>query len=238
MKIDCDQIKKIESDLGEFSKRALPYATRATVNGAAFHAQGEARTGVRNAMVNRNKFTVQSIRVNKTSSLQVGTQAAAVGSTAGYMETQEFGGVKRKQGGVGVAIATSYSAGQGRDAKPRTRLPRKPNALASIKLQKAKRRGANRAQRNIIAIREATKSGGKFVYLDLARRKGLFRVIGKKRAKLQMVHDLSSTSVRIPATPWLRPAVLRTVPQMPRLYAEALQFQIDREKLFKQQRGS
>lgn len=231
--IDDKQIKQYERDLRTFAERAYPYATRHTVNSAAFKAQGIARGNVRSEMVTRNKYTEQSIRVAKTGTLDVNRQAAIVGSTADYMETQEFGGTKKSSGGKGVAIATSYSAGQ-EGEQPRTRLPRRANKMSAIQITKRRKGGSSKGQQNFIAVRQAAASGQKFLYLDLGRRRGIFKVTGGKRSpKLKMVHDLSRTSVAIPKKPWLAPAVAATQAYIPEIYYNALEFQLQRNKIFK-----
>lgn len=227
--VDNRDIRELERDLKTFANRAYPYATRQTLNDTAFQAQRIAREDVRNDMVLRNRFTVQSIQVDQARTLAVSRQAATVGSIADYMEDQEFGATKAKP-----AIATSYSAGQGQDAQPRTRLPRKPNKLANIQLQNKRRRGSSRKQRNLIAIKDAAASGNKFVFLDLGRRKGIFRVTGGKRnPKIRMVHDLSNQSVVIPKNPWLKPAFDESLRMLPAFYADALRFQLRRNGLFR-----
>lgn len=232
--VDNRDIRELERDLKTFANRAYPYATRQTLNDTAFQAQRIAREDVRNDMVLRNRFTVQSIQVDQARTLAVSRQAATVGSIADYMEDQEFGATKAKKGSEGVAIATSYSAGQGQDAQPRTRLPRKPNKLANIQLQNKRRRGSSRKQRNLIAIKDAAASGNKFVFLDLGRRKGIFRVTGGKRnPKIRMVHDLSNQSVVIPKNPWLKPAFDESLRMLPAFYADALRFQLRRNGLFR-----
>lgn len=233
LKINDKQIREYEKDLKTFASRAYPFASRHTINSAAFKAQSLARGNVRNDMVTRNKFTEQSIRVDKARTLAVSRQEATVGSIADYMETQEFGGTEESSGGKGVAIATSYSAGQEGD-RPRTRLPRRPNKMANIQLQKRRKKGSTRKQQNFIAIREAATSGRKFIYLDLGRRRGLFKVTGgKRRPKIKMVHDLSRSSVSIPKQPWLAPAVRETEKFIPDIYSDALKFQLQRQRLFR-----
>lgn len=233
-RIDDKNIKRLERDLVDFQKRALPFATRKTLNDAAFQTMKIARADIRNELILRNKFTEQSIQVEQTRTLSLARQAAAVGSTADYMADQEFGAVKRKGGKQGVSIATSYSAGQSESSKPRTRLPRRPNKMASIQLQRRRRAGKGRKQQNLIAIKQAAETGRKFVYLDLGRRKGIFKVIGgKRRPKIKMVHDLTSEAVTIPRQPWLQPAYLEAARMVPAFYADALRFQLRRFGLFK-----
>lgn len=232
--VDTKNIKQMERDLKTFASKAYPFATRKTVNDAAFQAQRIARVDVKDNMTNRNRFTVQSIQVEQTRTLQVSRQAAVVGSIADYMEDQEFGAVKSKTGKEGVTIATSYSSGEGENAQPRTRLPRKPNRMQSIALQKRRKKGSSRKQQNFIAIRQAAATGRKFVFLDLGRRKGIFRVTGgKRRPKIKMVHDMTKQSVVIPKNPWLKPAFDETTRMLPAFYADALRFQLRRRNIFR-----
>ena len=140
-------LKQLEKDLKTFADRAFPFATKNTLNKAAFTAQKIARKDVSVKMVERNRFTQQSIQVEQTRTLNVRQQRSTVGSIADYMEDQEFGAVKRKKGSEGVSIPTGYSAGQ-QGQQPRTRVPRKANKLASIRLSKKGSRASSRVQRN------------------------------------------------------------------------------------------
>jgi hypothetical protein len=226
------ETKQFESDLKQFAAKALPFATKSTLNKTAFESRRNWQRNIKDDMVNRNRFTQQSIRVEQARGLNMSTQAATVGSLAPYMATQEFGGTSK--GGRGdKAIATSYSAGQGEGTRPRTRLPRKPNKMANIRLQRA--RGAKgRKARNVVAVKQAAESGNRYAYLDLGRRKGIFRVMGsKKNLRVRMVWDLTKRSVRVPRTPTLGPAVRTVAPRVPEFYREALQFQLKRRGLFK-----
>lgn len=231
-KIDDREVKKLEAQLKAFKREALPFATKATINSAAFETRKVWQRNIAVKMVERNRFTKASVRVVQSKTLNIHTQSARVGSIAPYMDDQEFGKVKMKRGEEGVSIATGYAAGQ-ENAQPRTRLPRKANKLASIRLRKQSRKGHGRRQKNLIAVREAASSGHKFVFLDLGRRKGIFRVTGgKRRPSVKMVYDLTSTSVVIPKNPTLAPSVAHVQVQLPKLYAKALRFQLKRHGLF------
>lgn len=231
--INDRDIKKLERDLKTFARKAFPFATKKTLNDAAFQTQRIARVDIKEDLTLRNRFTVQSIQVEQARTLQVSRQAAVVGSIADYMEDQEFGAIKSKKGKQGVQIATSYSAGQGENAQPRTRLPRKANTMAQIQLQRRRKKGSNRKQLNIIAIKQAAETGRKYVFLDLGKRKGIFKVIGgKRRPKIKMVHDMTSQSVVIPRSPWLKPAFDEATRMIPAFYADALRFQLRRRNLF------
>ncbi len=234
--IDDRQIKQLENELKVFKDRALPFATKATVNRAAFTTQKIARRDVREDMINRNRFTVQSIQVDMARTLSIRQQQAAVGSTADYMEVQEFGGTKVKRGRHGVPIPTSSASNEGKGKVPRSRLPTKTNKLQNIKLGRKKAKGSSRKQKNRVAIQMAAAIGGRnrFVFLDLGRRSGIFKVTGgKRKAKLTKMYDLSREAVTIPRNPWLMPAVKTVTPAMTGYYREALKFQLRKHGLFR-----
>lgn len=228
--IDARDVKKYEQDLKDFAGRALPFASRAMLTRSAFDARARTQENIREKMTTRNKWTVSSIRVEKARGLNIKRQEAITGSIAAYMETQEFGGME-SGGGKYQPIATSYSAGQGRSTK-RTKLPRKPNRMQAIQLRKRTGAGLSRKAANQAAIQQAAQGGNKFVFLDLGRRQGIFKVTGgKRRPKVQMVWDMSRRSVRIPATPTLGPAARATQERMPQFYAEALVQQLKRHRI-------
>ncbi len=238
LQLDDKQIKKFESDLKTFAAKAYPYATRTTVNQAAFDARKRGRQNLRNEMVLRNAWTLRSVQVETTRSLNVYDQAAVVGATVDYLNTQEFGGAVRGSG-KHKPIATHYAAGEGDGSEPRMRLPRAANQIRAITLQrtsvrlgKMSKRDARR-QMNAAAIREAIAHGDKFVYLVVGRRQGIFRIIGGKRkdAKVRMVWDMSRTVVHVKPRPWLLPAVRATQQQIPEFYSDALWYQCRQHKI-------
>ena len=231
--INTNDVRKLEDDLKTFARKSVPFATRKTLNDSAFAARAIAQADVRESMVNRNRFTAQSIQVDQAKTLQISRQAAIVGSIADYMEDQEFGAIKSKTGKEGVQIATSYSAGQGENGQPRTRLPRKANTMSQIQLSKRRSKGTSRKQRNLVAIKQAAATGRKYVFLDLGKSKGIFKVIGgKRRPKIKMVHDMTRESVVIPKNPWLKPAFDEALRMQPAFYADALRFQARKHNLF------
>lgn len=232
--IDDEEIKMFEADLKRFANRAFPFATRKTINNSAYKAQEIAKEHIRNTMTLRNVFTLQSIQVHpERVELSVRHQMATIGSTVDYMEDQEFGGTKVKKGSEGVPIATSYSAGQ-QGKQPRTRLPSRSNKLQNISLSKRRKKGSNRKQINLIAVKTAVTSGNRYVFLDLRRGAGIFRVLGsKRRPRIKMLWDLSRKSVVIPKTPWLAPSTIATIPFISGFYREALIYQLKRKGLFR-----
>lgn len=212
-------IKKLERDLKRMKSKALPYATRSTLNSMAFFARKEAQANIKEKMTLRNTFTVNSVRVDRAKGLNISTQEAVVGSIAQYMDDQEFGGVKRRRRGRSVSIPTAASAGQ---SGARTRLPRAAYKMGAIALRSG-RVAVNRKQRNAIAI--ATNLGG-FAYLDLGTRKGIFKIA--KNGRPTMLHDITRPSVRIPATKWLLPASTSAAAKRGEFYRSALDYQLAR----------
>ena len=143
------------------------------------------------------------------------------------MVDQEFGATKKSRYGE-VAIPTSYAAGQD-GQKPRKRLPRKPNKLENIpKIAKGRVKKA-RTKNAYAAIMTAKANKTKFIYLNLGKTKGVFRVLGtKKRPKVRMVHDMSRKRVVIPKNPWLKPSYDEAVKEVGTMYKKALLFQLQR----------
>jgi len=231
--IDIREVREFEADLKTFASKAFPYATKATINTAAFETRKRYQENMRQELTLRNKWTAGSVRVEQARTLHVSRQESIVGSLADYMALQEFGGTV--SGGVGdKAIPTSYSAGQSEGARPRTHVPRKWAWMKRIRLQHTSIGGAkNRKQRNKIAVAQAVRTGNKFVWLDLGRRDGIFRIVGGRRnPRIRMVWDLSRTSVTVPRTPLLGPATDETAQHLPEYYRDALLYQLRRNKIF------
>lgn len=230
IKLDDKQIRRFESDLKTFAKRAYPFATKQTINGTAFEAQKRAKANIRESMITRNRFTESSIRVVQAKGLVVSRQEARMGSIAPYMADQEFGATQHSTGKTGVGLSTSYAAGQG-ESKPRTRLPRKANALQNVRL--SKRRGrikGSKRQQNFVKVKQAAENGDRYVFLDLRRGPGIFRVLGgKRKPRIRMIADLSHRSVVIPKNPTIGPAAEAARRGIPVRYERALRFQLKRQ---------
>jgi hypothetical protein len=242
-KVETIDVKELEAELKTFAKRAYPFATKAAINNAAFKARDLWQREISVDMIERNKFTRQSIRVEQSRTLDVDRQSATVGSIAPYMKDQEFGGVKRSKGKHGVPIATSYAAGQ-EGQQPRTRLARRANKLASIQLRKRIRSSRNKKQALLFKVQDAVTSGKRFIFHDFesGKKKGIFRVVGGSKkfkrgwptgAKLKMVADMSSKVITIPRNPTLKPVVKQVEILMPAMWRKALVFQVRRHGLFK-----
>ena len=206
--------------------RAIQFAERNTINDMAFATRRNAIGIIRDKMVLRNKWTEGSIRVKMARRT---SDPASVGSFQDYMRDQEFGGTTVRKGQKGVAIPTAYSSGGGQTAIPRRRLPRAHNKLSRIKLRNNGRKGATKAQRNLIAVRQAIKSGRREVYMDTGRSQFIARVTGGKRSpRVRMLYNLTRRSTPIPKNPWLTPATNRAVRGREDFYAKHMRLQMKR----------
>jgi len=124
--------KKLEKDLANMRKTALPYAVNAYLNAIAFETMGKGREIAQSRMILRNKYTVQSIRANKaTYSRDINTMRSSAGSVAEYMEKQELGGTARGASGRNKPIATSDASGES-GASTRKRLPTAANSQSIL----------------------------------------------------------------------------------------------------------
>lgn len=234
--IKIDDLRELEKDLLTFRKRAFPFATKSTVNTAAFETRKESHREIEKDMTLRNRWTKQSVQVDQTRTLDVSRQESHVGSIEQYMHTQEFGGTKTSTGKHGTPIATPYSSGEGEGARPRMRLPRKINKLRNIQLTRAKiKKGKGRKQRNAIIVNNAAEQGIDHVVLKTRNGTGLYRVIGDDNGvdRVYMVHNLNKRSVKIKKNSWLKPATKIVTGKLPDIYAEALRFQLKRLGVFK-----
>ena len=237
----------METDLKFLKERAFPFATKSTINGAAFKTQEIARKRINRQFITRNRFTVQSIQVEQSRTLQVSRQAAFVGSIAKYMETQEFGGVVVKTGKHGVSIPTTVASGEGENAQPRRKLPTQANKLIGLQLRKRRRRPKGQPKNNKQALmfkaQDAVESGSRIFFHDFKNGvKGIFRIKGGRKgfkrgwpkgAKLLMIYDLSKSGVVIPPKPWLLPSVKIVEKLIPSMYVDALKFQLNKHGLLK-----
>lgn len=151
--------------------------------------------------------------------------AAAVGSTAAYMETQELGGTIRKRGKYGVPIPTAAASGE--RVTPRLKAVRARNRLSRINLRGGGRNGLEDALK-------LARDGGGEMFLD----DGIYRVgkLGKRKGKLKLVklHDITRPSITIKPAPWLSPSVDRVTKNgaMQKTFNRLMEAQLKKVKKF------
>lgn len=218
--VELRGLEKFREDMGKFAKKALPAAARGSLNTLAFDARREWVQQVGRKFVLRNKFTVNSLRIEKARGFDLGTMQSKVGSVADYMAEQESGFTERARGKHGVAVPTSSAAGMAKRA-PRTKQVQKKNYLTAI--QVASRVRGIRQRRNAVAIRMASKTGG-VAFLDLGKTKGLFRVklTAKGRFTVRMIYDLTKRAVTTKATPTLAITLKVIEPRVPGILGKEL----------------
>jgi len=229
--LESKQLKKLEVTLELLAKDGFPKATRDTLNMTAANARKSARRLISEKMTIRgsknNNPALFGVQFEQTQSLNPANQVSKVGHIAKFWPTQEFGGLVIKKGQDGVPIPTSAASNQ-RGAAVRTRMVSKRNKLGNIKLSRDAIRAKTRQQRNAILIAQARKRGNpKEVFLDLGKRKGIFRV---QRNAIVMIYDLTRNAVWVPARPAIIPAAERQAAFIPENFERALRFQIKRAR--------
>lgn len=226
IRVDLSDFRRLTRDLETVSKVAVPYAARNALNAMAFEGRKLWQGELRETFVLRNDWTTRRLTVEKAKGTSLATMHSALTTPDSYLVKQEFGGVENH------SVPTGVATGEGRGASPRRRLVRQPNKVGSIALGQRYRRGS-RKQRNAIAVRMAAAAGQRFVYLELPKRKGLFRIKGGSRnPELDMVWDTTKKSHVVPDSPTLRPAVKRLEQKIPALMTSALIEQLRRHKVF------
>lgn len=214
-------LEQFAKGLDRFGHKLAKAAARDAVNTTAFEARKVWVGEIQSRMVLRNRFTVNSVRVDKATLGPIDSMQAVLGSLAPYMDEQEFGA--SQQVGGRRAIPTSAAAGQ-YGARPRTKLVRRPYRLGAIQNAAKSNRGLNSRQRNAIAMKEARAEGKKFVILENGHGgKNIFRIAGGARnPKLHMMWNLSKGSRPIPKNPTLGPTVSQINHRAPKIYRKAV----------------
>lgn len=229
LSVDVRQLQKLERHLQTYASKALPYAVRNGLNAQAFEARKEWVGQLGKDFTLRNTFTARSIRVVKSTARRtISSMESRVGSGLAYMAQQESGFTRSKRGKHGVPIPTTGASGQAKGGK-RTRSIRRKNYLTNLSV--AARVGGGRQRRNAVAIVMAAKTGG-VAYLDLGRRKGLFRVEGRKKGmSIRMLYDLSKASTTTKAHPTMHRAIAALSPRMAGLQKDALLAELKKHRV-------
>lgn len=220
-------IDEMQAKLETVAKRSLPFAARQTVNGLAFAGRKLWQEEMASSLTLRNKFTQRRALVERARGLRISRMHAVLGHTEDYMEKLETGRpeVAKK---TWRPIPTEVAAGQARKtlSTGRKRAVRPKNIISRLgNLRTKGASGLSRKARNALAVRQAIKSGRRLAFLDLGRRKGIYRIIGQKVWKL---YDLSKRVTRMPRIPTLDRTVKKTLTQGPRIAHEALAKQLKR----------
>lgn len=226
VRADLSDFKRLTRDLEKVSGVAVPYGARDALNAIAFEGRKLWQRELKDTFVLRNDWTTRRLIVEKAKGLSLSTLKSVLTSPDAYLLKQEIGGTEDH------SVPTGVATGEGRGASPRRKLVRQPNKVGNIALGQRYRRGS-RKQRNAIAVRMAAAEGRKFVYLELPKRKGLFRIKGGRRnPELDMVWDTTSKSHVVHPSPTLHLTVKRLEQKIPALMTSALIDQLRRHKVF------
>lgn len=241
--IDDKEIKDLARDVKLFTARGLAFATRQTLNDAAFAGRKQTVKEISRVFIERNTWTRRTLRVDKATSLDIDLQASAFGSREKYMAEQEFGHTQIKKGKHGVPIVTSYAAGQER-ARPRTKVTKARNRWSNLRLRRNRQRHGSPDQNLLVDVRLAVKSNQRELFLSRTEHgvtKGIYRVTGgrtskrnhgwPKGARLKMIFSLEKTSVTTKPHKTVTPAFFIAARKLPRLYKKNLLFQLKRAGL-------
>lgn len=182
-------------ELASIKNKKIPLAARETLKKSALLTQKYAKDNVKRGMINRSQHALRSITIDFKKNLYGGQYL--VGSSLEYMAKQEKGFISRDP------IPTEAAAGQTVGTRPRLRPILRRFYLSNMRI-KYHRPGANRRQRNAIAIKDSRR----FALLELSRnRKGLFDV--SRGGRPVMLYDVSRKPYTTRPARWLAKAQIK-----------------------------
>lgn len=223
-------LDELQKQLETLSKRAVPYAARQTLNSIAFAGRAIWQREMASSLTLRNAFTTRRALVSQVTGFRISEMEAVLGHTEDYMRRLEIGeGERAKRSGV--PIPTEVAAGQAKGSLKAGRRRAVRRSLIIRVLGKIKRPPGSlpRKARNARAVRQAIKDGTRLAYLELDRRRGIYRVTGsRKRPQIRKLYDLSRHAVPLPRIPTLQRTIDAALLQAPTLAQAAIQRQLDR----------
>ena len=227
LEVQSNDLDVLLGKLERVRLQAVPFAVRDSLNAGAFLTKREWTGEIHRRLTVRNTWTARGIRTQNARGQDIGRMEAIVGSVRSYMSKLEEGGTVADS--RGVPIHTSVASGEGRGARPRTKVVRPSNRLN--KIQRYKGSGGTQRQKNADAVRQAQRGGGrsKIAYMEVGARKGLYKVSGSKRnPQIDLIIDLSRLSTDVPAHPTLEPTLDRVNPRLATLHALSIVRQLRR----------
>ncbi len=230
--IELRGLDEMQRELEQLAKRGVHYAARETLNSLAFAGRKIWQGEMREALTLRNAFTERRALVERATGSRMPEMEAILGHTEDYMRRLEEGIGERARRG-GLAIPTEAAAGQAKGslAGGRKRAVRPANIIRALGKVKRQSLSLPRKARNARAVKAAISNGSKLAYLELDRRRGIYRIMGgKKRPQIRKLYDLSRRSVPLPRIPTLQRTLDEALKQGPALGLAAMQRQLDRAR--------
>lgn len=231
-RVEFRGLAELERELEQLAKRSIPYAARETLNGLAFEGRKIWQSQMAESLTLRNAFTARRALVERATGSRLADLEAKLGHTEDYMRRLESGIGERARRG-GLAIPTETAAGQAVGSLPAGRKrPVRPSLVIRV-LGRIKRQSGSmpRKARNARAIREAIANGSRLAYLELDRRRGIYKVMGgRKRPQIRKLYDLSRRAVPLPRIPTLQRTLALALLKAPSIGMAAVQRQLDRAR--------
>ena len=229
--IELRGLDELQRELEHLAKRAVPYAARETLNGLAFAGRKIWQGEMASSLTLRNAWTQRRALVERATGSRMSDMQASLGHTEDYMRRLEFGIGERARRG-GVPIPTETAAGQAKGSLPsgRKRAVRKSLILRAIGKVKRQPKSLSRKARNARAVSEAIRSGTRIAYLEMARKRGIYKIMGgRKKPKVLKLYDLTRPAVPLPRNPTLQRTLALALLQGPTIGLAAIQRQLDRQ---------
>lgn len=227
--IELRGLDAAQRQLETLARKAVPYAARETLNGLAFAGREIWQEQMRSSLTLRNAFTERRALVQRVTATRMPDMQAVLGHTEDYMRRLELGkGERAKRGGL--AIPTEAAAGQSKGSlrAGRKRAVRKALIIRTLGKIKRQPKSRSRKARNARAVAEAVRNGTRLAYLELDRRRGIYKVMGGKRPKVRKLYDLSRRSVPLPRVPTLERTLALTLRRAPSIGLAAVNKQLER----------
>lgn len=167
-----------------------------------------ARENVDKDFVNRNKYTLRSVRYNQVQGTRPSNMFTEMGSVQEYMALQEHGGTVKNDGGGDVALVTR-SARVNRNRKKQTKKKMRLSQVGSL----PKFKGSDVIEQ-LSAFAKVGKKRKLAVVEGSNIRKGIYSIVRAPRKKvgapfnMTMMYSLNEKSYHVDATKWMEPAVL------------------------------
>lgn len=221
----------MQRELERLAKRSVPYAARDTVNGLAFAGRAIWQEQMASSLTLRNAFTQRRALVERATGTRIFYMEARLGHTEDYMRRLEFGiGETAKSGGL--PIPTETAAGQSKGSLPGGRKAAVKRSLIIRTLGKIKRqsRSMPRKARNARAVQQAIKDGTRLAYLELGRKRGIYKIKGGRRnPEIFKLYDTTRRSVPLPRVPTLQKTLELALLQGPTIGLAAIERQLQRQ---------
>ena len=229
--LETDMFKKDARKAHMTHEKALPEATRYTLNELAFQTMKRSKNDLKKHFTIRNAWTKKSVGANKVGSTKdIDRMESEAGSTLEYMREQEDGINKAASGKHGEPIPTNVASGEGWTAKRKKKILRK-NYLNRLQVAKglynrARRKGKGDKQILSTMVAMAKKEKKKVVFWRTMRGKqGMFLIDGDR---LPMIYDLTQQRVVSKPRHWLLEPRDETMKLLRKIYGRALSYNIRR----------